>query len=136
MPRMQTIILRHNMEVAHRLHLLEGKCENIHGHSMWVELHITGRVDSNGVLLSFSDVKKRMRDFLDTNFDHHLLLHEEDPLVQEHSLPGIMLFDNDPTTENLAMWIGAWAELEFGTDYDYKIVVHETNTNAGVWESY
>jgi len=78
---MTFLMVRHNIEVAHRLYELEGKCENIHGHSMWVELKLFGHVNSKGVLegLSFGEIKKQFRGFLDETFDHHLLLHEKDP---------------------------------------------------------
>jgi len=123
------------MEVAHRLSLLEGKCENIHGHSMWVDLSIKGNVNpATGILMDFGSVKKAFRNFLDTNFDHHLLLNDSDILVNQ-KLPGVMLFPGDPTTENLALWISQWVRLEYGYAYKYKVVVHETAVNAAEWSS-
>jgi 6-pyruvoyl-tetrahydropterin synthase len=139
--QMTFLMVRHNIEVAHRLYELEGKCENIHGHSMWVELKLFGHVNSKGVLegLSFGEIKKQFRGFLDGTFDHHLLLHEKDPwagLLEKVSdldgypaqLPGLMAMPGDPTTENLAKWIADWAVDTFHLPCD--VLVHETGVNA------
>jgi 6-pyruvoyltetrahydropterin/6-carboxytetrahydropterin synthase len=146
MGQFQTITVRHNMEVAHRLHLLEGKCENIHGHSMWVELTLHEAVDDNGILggMDFGTVKSFFRRHLDTTYDHHLLLNKDDPFAQplvwagqseleRGALPGLVTFEGDPTTENLARWIGEWAEKEYGIARG-AVTVHETSVNAASYE--
>jgi len=144
---MSFIEVRHNMEVAHRLYELPGKCENIHGHSMWVDLRLHGPINQKGILggLSFGDVKKAFRGFLDDAFDHHLLLNVNDPWatglwnsrtegtarnINEFlgQLPGLMTFPGDPTTENLAKWIAKWAVDEFKLPAD--VTVHETSVNS------
>jgi 6-pyruvoyltetrahydropterin/6-carboxytetrahydropterin synthase len=141
------IQVRHNIEVAHRLSLLEGKCENIHGHSMWVELSLIGHhlndrgiiCDEAGFPFEFSEVKKRFRTYLDTHYDHHLLLNQNDvwaqiAYVDRHErrqlLPGLQTFPGDPSTENLALWIAQWAANEFTCDANVK--VQETSVNAAV----
>jgi 6-pyruvoyltetrahydropterin/6-carboxytetrahydropterin synthase len=149
----QLIEVRHNIEVAHRLYQTPGKCENIHGHSMWVTLKLCGAVDKNGILegLEFGEVKRKFRSFLDEAFDHHLLLNEEDPWAHGlyandinydgapleksdwRQLPGLMTTPDDPTTENLARWIGEWAEAEFRLDVN--VHVRETHVNAAEYLS-
>lgn len=139
----QLIEVRHNIEVAHRLYQTPGKCENIHGHSMWVTLKLCGAVDKNGILegLNFADVKRKFRGFLDEAFDHHLLLNEEDPWARSFDaagqkvgqLPGLMITPGDPTTENLARWIGEWAGNEFRLDV--TVHVRETHVNAAEYLS-
>jgi len=156
---MQAIAVKHNIEVAHRLSLLPGACQNIHGHSMIVELKIRGEVNGNGILagLDFGAVKKEFRHYLDTVYDHHLLLNAEDPWAAQLStdtsppsepdhrlelqqLPGLQTFDGDPTTENIAKWIGLWAFGTFGplssqnAPRHFKVTVHETAVNAAEWE--
>jgi 6-pyruvoyl-tetrahydropterin synthase len=77
------IAVKHNIEVAHRLYETPGKCENIHGHSMWVTLFLDGAIDKRGMLdgLDFGDVKKVFRKHLDETYDHHLLLNASDPFA-------------------------------------------------------
>jgi len=107
---------------------------------MWVDLSLLGEVNANGILegISFGDAKKKFRGFLDSTFDHHLLLNQDDPWAKpvfvdndnpraEH-LPGLMTFEGDPTTENLARWIAEWAVGEF--QLSAEVTVHETSVNA------
>lgn len=150
------IQIRHNIEVAHRLYETKGKCEAIHGHSMWIDLRLYGkRISSTGMLLNilgepfeFGDVKKIFRTFLDSTFDHRLLLNEKDPWAGTHvvgageqdsdrsllavvgteSLPGLLSVPADPTTEHIGRWIAEWAANVFKTDAD--VLIHETAVNA------
>jgi 6-pyruvoyltetrahydropterin/6-carboxytetrahydropterin synthase len=143
---MQSIKVKHNMEMAHRLSQTPGKCEAIHGHSWWVELEIGGDVDEHGLLggLEFGEVKKLFRDHLDRTFDHHLLLHCEDDFLRlflgdsQHErsthIPGCNLLPEDPTTENMAKFIGRWARQKWGLAFRYRVTVWETTVNAATWE--
>jgi 6-pyruvoyltetrahydropterin/6-carboxytetrahydropterin synthase len=137
------------MEVAHRLYETPGKCENIHGHSMYVSLEIEGDIDSKGMVLGldFGDVKKLFRTFLDNGYDHRLLLNQNDPWAGMFSmgqagkgldqpdmhLPGLAIMNNDPTTENIAAEIGWWARSNWGDADMIEVSVKETRVNAAHW---
>ena len=137
----------HSVQVGHRLFLQPGKCQNIHGHSMKVHLKLYGDVDENGIFegMDFGSVKRAFRMHLDTMYDHHLLLNKDDPfctglylsipgdeelkqLGPGVTLPGLIPCDGDPTTENIAKWITAWAINEFELDCD--VTVDETDSNS------
>lgn len=138
------IRLNHNMEIAHRLFLMPGKCQQIHGHSMKVQLDLFGRPNNNGIFegLDFSDVKRAFRGHIDETYDHQLLLNRDDPWAQMfylhdplendpvngRHLPGLRICLGDPTTENLTMWIGAWARDHF--KLNGRIYIQETGTNG------
>lgn len=79
-----SIAVKHNIEVAHRLFELPGKCEQIHGHSMWVTMELTGRVNDKGILagIEYGDLKKMFRGHLDEEYDHRLLLNASDPFAR------------------------------------------------------
>ena len=134
----------HNIEAAHRLSLLPGKCEAIHGHSMLVTLTLYGPVNvRTGILadLDFSLIKKAFRSHLDAWYDHRLLLFERDPFVQscakkEIDIPGLRACTGDPTTENIARWIGMWAQSEWtGSAIEtIHVEVAETRVNKAFWE--
>ena len=93
-------------------------------------------------LLEFGDVKKEFRRHLDDNYDHKLLLNKDDPwsrrLVRPEKeagqgfrqghLPGLVKVEGDPSTENLAGWIAAWAAEAFSCDV--TVTIQETETNS------
>lgn len=132
---------------------MPGKCQQIHGHSMQIELTLHGQPNKNGIFegLDFGDVKKAFRNYIDTTWDHKLLLHQDDPwtgpllpelfevdsggqrTTEARYLPGLVQCVGDPTTENLAKWIGEWAVNEFKLSVD--VYIQETGTN-GVGRSF
>jgi len=157
---LEVVKFSHQVQVAHRLFDQPGKCQQIHGHCMTIEIGIEGEVNERGVLVTpigdieFGAAKKIIREYLDTNFDHKLLLNSRDPwcrpliaLPEESGdaevrwtaadfqmLPGLVPFYNDPTTENIARLIAQWASAVFETNV--SITLHETDTNSFsvVWE--
>jgi 6-pyruvoyl tetrahydropterin synthase/QueD family protein len=146
---MPVLKVRHNIEVAHRLYRTRGKCEAIHGHSMWVELELHGTVaPETGMVsgLDFGVVKQNFRKYLDNSYDHHLLLNDEDPFagnlnIQDEEgwvrLPGLVVMPGkDPTTENIALDISLWAKNTFifntspPDPYHVGVTVWETHVNG------
>lgn len=134
---MSTLLrVRHNIEVAHRLSQLPGKCEAIHGHSMWVTLDLAGDLSATGMVagLDFGVVKRAFRGHLDGEYDHRLLLNYDDPWAGIQ-LPGLRRCPADPTTEHIAAWIGAWALDQFTSCPEVQVAVDETHVNAAVWKA-
>lgn len=128
--------------MAHRLFQTKGKCEAIHGHSWLVTLQLRGEVSEQGLLagLDFGFVKRQFREFLDTHFDHKLLLNLNDPWANlrlhtnvQEELPGLRVFPGDPTTENFAAHIGYWAQGKFPEMSGIGIEVWETRVNNATW---
>jgi len=141
----RSLNITHDIQVGHRLSLTPGLCQNIHGHSMEVTLCLFGdTVDENGMLFGdFRDAKKRFRAHLDKEYDHRLLLNADDPLTKlefglpnyavENYYPGVRLVEGDPTTENIAEWIGEWAWEMFPNPHTILVSVRETKVNALTW---
>jgi 6-pyruvoyl-tetrahydropterin synthase len=147
---MASVSITHEIQVAHRLLNLPGKCQNIHGHSMRVVLTLFALVDQDGIIggLDFHTLKRHFREYLDHFYDHHLLLNEKDPWAQPlglemhvaeassgrwtgpiERLPGLITMKGDPTTENIARSIWKWAKDVWGK-YQIEVTVHETATNS------
>lgn len=124
------IAVRGSFEAAHRLTMTPGNCMNIHGHSFRVRLQLEGALNNYGMVRDFRDVKKAFRQFLE-RYDHMLLLNEQDILASQ-PLPGLLLCPAEPTTENIAKWIGEWAEGLWGTGA-VEVTVHETEHNEAVY---
>jgi 6-pyruvoyl-tetrahydropterin synthase len=145
---MAEIVLRvsHNVEIAHRLTLIPGKCENIHGHSLWITLQLSTLTDESGYALGpdgtpleFGAAKKLFRAYLDKEWDHHLHLNEDDPWAQQlrpvdmgnfaERLPGLVTHPGDPSTENIARWIHEWACDNF-KGLQLIVDIRETQSNG------
>ncbi len=93
---------------GHRLLNYEGKCRYLHGHNGRAIITIeSDSLDSRGMVLDFSDIKRVVSAWIDENLDHRMLLHQDDPAVpmlQEMSEP-LYLLDRNPTAENIAKLI-------------------------------
>ncbi len=102
-------------DAAHRLLGHESRCRYLHGHRYVAEVSVTSPdLDSLGRVIDFSCLKEIIGKWIDENWDHNILLHEDDPLYdlwcrdnketqtllfQERS-PYCMGFAN-PTAENI-----------------------------------
>jgi 6-pyruvoyltetrahydropterin/6-carboxytetrahydropterin synthase len=93
---------------GHRLLNYEGKCRHLHGHNGRAVITIEGeKLDSRGMVLDFSDIKKTVSTWIDENLDHRMILCREDPVVpilKEMGEP-MYLLDENPTAENIAKLI-------------------------------
>ena len=88
------LTVRSEFAAAHALRHYKGKCEAIHGHNFSVEAVVEGDrlTEDTQLLVDFSDLKKDLKDVLDT-LDHKDL----------NSVPP---FDAmNPSSENLAWYI-------------------------------
>jgi 6-pyruvoyltetrahydropterin/6-carboxytetrahydropterin synthase len=58
---------------GHALRGYHGKCENVHGHNYRVRVTVQGeKLDSIGLLVDFTEVKRVMRDLIE-RWDHQFL---------------------------------------------------------------
>ena len=95
---------------GHRLLDYDGKCRYLHGHNGKAVLTFQGEVlDHRGMVLDFSDIKRVVRNWIDENLDHRMILNQADPVVpvlEEFGEP-LYLLDGNPTAENIAQLIFA-----------------------------
>lgn len=91
---------------GHRLYDYQGKCFALHGHNARVRVTVSlDRLNSQGMVFDFSELKKSIGEWIDENWDHRTLLWKDDPLVpvlQQAGQP-LFLLDSNPTAELLAM---------------------------------
>ena len=100
------ITRRFEFDAAHRLMGYEGPCANIHGHRYVAEITVEGdTLNDLGMLVDFK-VLKCIGIWIDTHWDHALLLHPGDNEDFEGLLTSTkiykMLFGNNPTAEHMA----------------------------------
>lgn len=68
-------------EAAHRLMNHPGKCQHLHGHSYRAFVVVGSEfLPPNGMVVDFGDLKSTIGWWVDSNWDHNILLHWEDPL--------------------------------------------------------
>ncbi|MCX7085706.1 MAG: 6-carboxytetrahydropterin synthase [Methylococcales bacterium] len=67
---------------GHRLMNHQGKCRNLHGHSVKASISIQQKhLNEDGMVVDFADVRDCVEDFVDKHLDHNFLLHENDPII-------------------------------------------------------
>lgn len=93
---------------GHRLTNYSGKCQHLHGHNGRVEIELSGEdLDDRGMLTDFTDIKRLVKQWIDDNLDHRMILKASDPmaaLLRERGEPVYMIEEN-PTAEALAKLI-------------------------------
>jgi 6-pyruvoyltetrahydropterin/6-carboxytetrahydropterin synthase len=93
---------------GHRLLNYEGKCKYLHGHNGRAIIALEAEaLDERGMVLDFSDIKRVVAGWIESNLDHRMLLHKDDPYVrvlQDLGEP-LFLMDENPTAENIARLI-------------------------------
>ena len=108
---------------AHFLKDFHGKCENLHGHNYQVYAHAHGtELDTGGMLLDFGILKTALRAVC-KELDHtHLNELEEN---------GVLVFDNNPSAERIAMYIFKRLENVLGDEATklFAVDVFETPTS-------
>jgi 6-pyruvoyltetrahydropterin/6-carboxytetrahydropterin synthase len=93
---------------GHRLLNYDGKCRHLHGHNSRALITLQGsQLDSRGILVDFGDIKRTVKNWIDENLDHNMLLFREDPLLPILRERGERVFEMDcnPTAENIARLI-------------------------------
>jgi 6-pyruvoyltetrahydropterin/6-carboxytetrahydropterin synthase len=76
-------------DAAHRIIDYSGKCERLHGHTYKLKIVVKGDLQPSGMVLDFTILKNIVNDEIVSKLDHADLNE---------------LFDN-PTTENIALWV-------------------------------
>ena len=69
---------------GHRLLNYDGKCKNLHGHNGKAVITLEApALDELGMVIDFGEVKRVVGRWIDTELDHRMLLHRDDPLVAD-----------------------------------------------------
>jgi len=105
---MYSITCKFHFCYGHRLLDYDGKCAHPHGHNGQVEITLESEtLDARGMVLDFSELKRIVNDWLEENFDHKMVLAENDPLVPVLAAmhEPMFLMPCSPTAENFAQTI-------------------------------
>src|SRR5437660_1132922 len=93
---------------GHRLLHYDGKCRHLHGHNGRAVIALAApQLDTLGMVLDFSRLKRVVGGWIDEHLDHKMLLHRDDPalpLLRQQGEP-VYVLDENPTAENIAKLI-------------------------------
>lgn len=103
-----------SFEAAHKLENYNGKCRNLHGHSYKMEISVHGKVNENGMVIDFHELKKAVKDNILDILDHSYL----NEIIE------------NPTAENISIWI--WGKLNDKLNLR-EIKLWETDDSCAVY---
>lgn len=105
-------------EAAHFLPMVSPshKCKNMHGHSYRLDVHCAGEVGEDGFVVDFFDIEEVVRPLL-WKLDHHLL----NEMIE------------NPTAENIAIYVGNILASKQSIARVFKVVVWETPNCCATW---
>jgi 6-pyruvoyltetrahydropterin/6-carboxytetrahydropterin synthase len=131
---MYSVTKRIDFCYGHRLLDYDGVCKHPHGHNAIAEIEIrTDALDKRNMVADFGDIKRIVKNWVDRELDHKMILRHDDPLVK--LLQGIgepmYLVDSNPTVERIARLIYDISR-EQGLPV-FRVTVWETPTS---WATY
>ena len=100
---------------GHRLLNYDGKCRYLHGHNGRAVITLaTPSLDSLGMVVDFSQIKRVVGAWIDAHLDHRMILHKDDPVLPILKQQGepVFLVDVNPTAENIARHIYDYAAAQ------------------------
>ena len=124
---MYSVTKRIDFCYGHRLLDYDGVCRHPHGHNAVAEIEVrTETLDKRNMVVDFTDIKQRIKSWIDRELDHRMILRRDDPLVEAlHKLGEPMyLLESNPTVERIARLI-----FDKGRELGVDIV------NVRVWET-
>lgn len=93
---------------GHRLLNYDGKCRHLHGHNGKAVIALEAQsLDPLGMVVDFSTMKRVVGAWIDSTFDHRMILHRDDPalpFLRQQNEPVCVVAVN-PTAENIAKLI-------------------------------
>ena len=106
---MITVERYHDISMGHRVVGHENKCRHLHGHNYRIHFTCTANeLDDLGRVIDFSLIKAHLSEWLEVNWDHKMVLWQEDPLLEQLKdiVPeDIVTVPFNPTAEQLAQYL-------------------------------
>lgn len=105
-----TIMRRIRFCAGHRLLRHGGMCEHFHGHNYVADFFVEGNTqDEVGRVVDFSELKRRVKGWIDEYWDHSFLIsHEDDNARQALEMvepSRFYVLPYNPTAENMAKYL-------------------------------
>ncbi len=82
------IIKKFKFDAAHKLIDYKGECENLHGHTYFLEVTYKGKKKGNGIVVDFTILKEKINELIIKRLDHSYI----NDIIKQ------------PTAENILEW--------------------------------
>jgi 6-pyruvoyltetrahydropterin/6-carboxytetrahydropterin synthase len=131
---MYSVTKRIDFCYGHRLLDYDGICKHPHGHNAVAEIEVRAEaLDRRNMVVDFSDIKGAIKEWIDRELDHRMILRRDDPLVTALQALGepVYVLDSNPTAERIARLVFDVAR-EQGLPVD-RVTVWETPSS---WATY
>ena len=131
---MYSVTKRIDFCYGHRLLDYDGLCKHPHGHNAVAEIEVrTETLDRRNMVVDFGDIKRLVKEWIDRELDHRMILRHDDPLVKALQALGepVYVLDSNPTVERIARLVFD-VSREQGLPVD-RVTVWETPSS---WASY
>jgi 6-pyruvoyltetrahydropterin/6-carboxytetrahydropterin synthase len=131
---MYSVTKRIDFCYGHRLLNYEGVCRHLHGHNAIAEIEIhTASLDEHHMVCDFGDIKRTVKDWIDRELDHKMILRRDDPLLEPLRLQGepVFVVDKNPTVEHIAFLI--FEQIRKEGFPVVKVTVWETPTSFATY---
>ncbi|MFK7974295.1 MAG: 6-pyruvoyl tetrahydropterin synthase family protein [Rickettsiaceae bacterium] len=99
---------RIEFDAGHRIIGHQHKCQYLHGHRYVLELTASApKVNDLGMVVDFGELKSVMKNWVDENFDHTVILCNKDNelgvIISQRTGQKIYYLNSNPTAENIAL---------------------------------
>jgi 6-pyruvoyltetrahydropterin/6-carboxytetrahydropterin synthase len=118
---------RIEFDAGHRVIGHQHKCKFLHGHRYVLEITAESEtLDSLGMVVDFGHMKMVVKDWIDDNFDHSLILHQDDKelgtKISSWTGQKIYYMGQNPTAENIALHLKRDIISKLFTDNQFHII--------------
>ncbi len=108
-------------DAAHRIIGHDSGCQMVHGHRYAVEFTFTSTdLNHMGMVIDFKEIKNRFKNWIDTHWDHNIILHRDDKAlgdaIQGYTGQKVFYLDYNPTSENIAYYLYSFVLQEVFKD--------------------
>ncbi len=99
---------RIEFDAGHRVIGHKHKCKHLHGHRYVLEITASSEeLDDLGMVVDFGELKSVMKEWIDLNLDHNVILHADDEnlgsFIANYTGQNIYYLKANPTAENIAL---------------------------------
>lgn len=97
-------------DAGHRVVNHESKCRTLHGHEYKAHIYAEADgLDDLGRVIDFGVIKDVIGSWIDTNWDHTMILFKDDPDLAKiqscDAVKPVFVMDKNPTAENMALYL-------------------------------